>query len=128
MSVFRRSSRRDALLKELSERSDHPTADELYTSLKKDNPSMGIATVYRNLSRLSGKGDILKFSYNGIDRYDGNTDLHYHLFCTECGRIYDLDYPVSQDLEKKVSEATGNEISSHSISFFGICKNCRDIK
>lgn len=128
MAVLRRSSNREAILKELKKRCDHPTADEIYTSLKKKNPSLGIATVYRNLSRLSEKGDILRFSHKGTDRYDGTVENHYHLFCNICGKIYDVDYPVLEKMENEVSQITGAEVLSHSISFFGVCKNCRDIK
>ena len=30
----------------------HPTAEEVYTALKQDNPNLSLGTVYRNLNQL----------------------------------------------------------------------------
>jgi Fur family transcriptional regulator, peroxide stress response regulator len=50
---------RISVLKELG-RKTHPTMDDLYEALKKDNPSMSLATVYKNISTLKEKGVVIE--------------------------------------------------------------------
>ena len=87
----KRSMQREALLDNLRQRKDHPTAEQIYVSLKSKIPKISLATVYRNLSLLEERGDIAKVSVVGnMERYDGNTMEHYHFSCTECGAIIDI--------------------------------------
>lgn len=126
MADIRKSVKRDAVRDELCSRCDHPTAEELYSSLKEDYPQMGIATVYRNLSKMTDDKKAIKISLNGVDHYDGNTSPHYHLVCEKCMKIFDVDVPLLINIEQEAAENSGSEIFSHSITFFGICKNCRE--
>ena len=56
------SRQREALLTELRSRYDHPTAEDLYVSLRKVMPNYSLGTVYRNLADLSAEGIILKIT------------------------------------------------------------------
>ena len=54
-------------------------------------PSIGIATVYRNLNALVQNGDVQKIIAPGnIEHYDADTSDHWHMECMQCGRIVDL--------------------------------------
>lgn len=122
--MLKRSKQREAILKELCSRCDHPTADELYTALRKTMPSISLGTVYRNLALLNNEGLILKLSCGSADHFDGNPKPHYHFSCTHCGRVYDLDMPVHAELEAEASEHTDGLIQTHSLIFYGKCRNC----
>ena len=56
----RYSRQREAVLENLRARYDHPTADMIYTDLKKSFPNLSLGTVYRNLAVLCEAGTILK--------------------------------------------------------------------
>ena len=43
----------------------HSTADEIYDNLKDDYPSLGRATVYRNLNKLAEEGQIRRVCVPG---------------------------------------------------------------
>ena len=43
----------------------HPTADEVYQSMKDEYPSISRATVYRNLNKMSDNGQALKVRVQG---------------------------------------------------------------
>lgn len=49
------SKQRELILNEIISSNVHPTADIIYTNLKKDNPELSLGTVYRNLSQLTKK-------------------------------------------------------------------------
>jgi len=124
-TAIKHSRQRDAILNMLRSRYDHPTAEQLYTELKVDFPRLSLGTVYRNLSLLESMGDIIKIpASDNCDRFDGNTKAHYHFVCECCGRIDDVDMPVSFSLDDEVCKSTGAKVKGHSTTFFGVCKKC----
>lgn len=70
----------------------HPTAEWVYEEARKSIPGIGLATVYRNLNMLASMGEIRKIPCEGgVDRFDGDCSAHYHLKCSKCGKLYDLE-------------------------------------
>lgn len=124
IGISKHSVQRDAIINELCSRHDHPTADEIYISLKDTMPTLSLGTVYRNLSWFHQEGSILKIPTDGADRFDGNTDEHYHLICRECGHVFDLDMPVIDNINSLAEECSAGKIFSHALTFYGICHNC----
>ena len=59
-----------SVLKEL-EKKNHPTIEQLYEALREDNPSMSLATVYKNIATLKEKGVVIEVNVSdGKMRYD----------------------------------------------------------
>lgn len=103
----------------------HPTADEVYSALKKDNPSLSLGTVYRNLNQLSEAGFLQKLHIaDGSDRFDGRTDKHYHMICDCCGRVFDIEPDVLSGAEKAILEAHGYIVTKMTLNINGVCKDC----
>jgi len=122
------SRQREAIKEMLCSRYDHPTAEQLYSDLKPHYPKLSLGTVYRNLALLVNLGDAVKISTNAeSERYDGNVHNHYHMACTKCGCVTDVKLPVNDALESMAAEATDADIKTHSLIFYGICKNCKKI-
>ena len=91
MATLKYSRQREAIKSYLVSRHDHPTADMVYTAIRKIYPNISLGTVYRNLTLLEEQGDIIKISCGeNSDRFDGRTDPHYHIICRECGCVEDL--------------------------------------
>ena len=122
--MTRKSKQRDAVLANLCSRCDHPTAEEIYFSLKSDIPAISLATVYRNLSQLERDGKILRFESAGTARYDGNISSHYHLSCLCCGGIFDIFMSGDSGFLNKAQEHFDGKILSHSVLFKGYCPAC----
>lgn len=124
--LLKHSKQRDAIISMLRSRYDHPTAEQLYTDLKKKYPKISLGTVYRNLALLESMGEIMKISSSGeSDRFDGNANNHYHFECKECKCVFDIDMPVQATLNETAAQAINAEIHDHSLIFYGICKSCR---
>lgn len=124
----RHSAQRDAILSNLRARTDHPTADMIYTDMRKIIPNISMGTVYRNLSDLCGSGAIIKIGAEGRERYDGNTSLHTHFFCERCGEVADIFSPLSLSGLKEAEKETGGKIKTASITFRGFCRRCLEDK
>ena len=123
---FRRSRQRERLLELLQESREHPTADRLYERLKAEFPDLSLGTVYRNLTILTEQGLVKKIDFGStFDRFEANIKPHYHFVCESCNSINDLDLPVDESLNERVTSQTPFPARRHRIEFFGICDECK---
>lgn len=119
------SKQRETILNTLKENVVHPTAEYLYDVLKRENSSISLATLYRNLNQLAENGIIKKIDgLESSSHYDHNTHEHYHFICDKCKKVYDISADVAPDLVKKAQDETGFTINGSDIVFHGICKDC----
>jgi Fur family peroxide stress response transcriptional regulator len=122
---LKRSRQREAILAYLKSTKEHPTADMIYEAVRKEIPNISLGTVYRNLNLLEECGDIYKFSCDGkSDRFDWRTEAHYHVMCTNCGAVMDLDIDPLSHINVLAESAFDGEIHDHSIYFRGLCEQC----
>ncbi len=116
---------REVILDELRSVRTHPTADELYTQVRRRLPRISLATVYRNLEWLADQGVVQKIEVGGRQkRFDGNPEQHYHIRCIKCGRVNDIAVMPLQGLEAAVTDRCGYTIIDHRLEFRGICPSC----
>ena len=127
---------RRVILDLLSHTSKHMSAKEVYNSLQRLYPGIGLTTVYRTLDLLVRMGLLHKFSFGtGESRYEFKTESddshHHHLICTHCGKILDYTDFVEEELElvKKTEIALASkhnfDITGHNIEFYGLCARCK---
>lgn len=105
----------------------HPTADWVYEQARKQLPDISLGTVYRNLNFLRDMGEIMELNYgSSFSRFDGNPVNHYHFACKECGKVFDINISLANEMEKDVENETGFQVESHRIEFYGSCNECRN--
>ncbi len=123
----RNTVQREIIEGELRRLANHPTADEVYEAVRAGHPSIGKATVYRTLGRLSEEGEIGRVRINnGADRFDHRAFSHYHVRCTCCGRVDDVMIPLlGDDVNEAAARASGYVISGHTLQFDGVCPACQ---
>ena len=99
----------------------HLTAEQVFEQLRETFPTVVLATVYNNLSRLWEEDRIRKISVEGMpDRYD-RIVRHDHLVCRKCGRLLDVDLgDLTEQLEKKA----GIPILSYDLKLVFLCQAC----
>jgi Fur family peroxide stress response transcriptional regulator len=119
----KRSKQRDAVISQLSNRGDHPTAETLYNELKESMPNLSLATVYRNLRQLESWGEISSIASDGATRFDHDPRPHSHFFCTECGGVTDLD-DDNESIVRLGQERFPGKIMGCYSNYYGICQNC----
>ena len=117
---------RDAILALLRRNLTHPTVDWIHQELRKREPRVSLATVYRTLRVLVAEGVLCELPFGaGQSRFGLVKDQnHYHFICDSCGHIHDLPGPRRAGLDTAVAEATGHRVIRHTTEFFGTCKNC----
>ncbi len=120
------SKQRELLISQLRRHKVHPTADELYVMVRAENPTISLATVYRNLNQLVESGSVMRISVPGhADRFDDKNDGHQHMLCLHCGSITDIPASALPDVCGTTAENTGLDISACSMIFYGTCKGCQ---
>jgi Fur family ferric uptake transcriptional regulator len=113
-------------MEELAKVKTHPTASDLYDMVRKRLPRIGLGTVYRNLELMADNGMILKLEVGGTQkRFDATAKPHYHIRCSCCGKVEDMDVAVTDDLVKAAAKSSLYQILGHSVEFTGVCQDCQ---
>jgi Fur family ferric uptake transcriptional regulator len=127
------TNQRIAILEVLNNRpGKHLTAEEIYDYVRKGYPDIGLATVYRTIQLLSDLSLIDKLNLGdgyvryeiGAKNHEESCHHHHHLICLECGKIYAFQDDLLENLESRIKETLGFEVSDHEVKLYGYCKKC----
>lgn len=117
------TAQRKLIHKIIIESDEHPTAERIYELAKREMPSIGLATIYRNLRLMLEAGEIRHIAvYGKADRYDKTLTPHDHCFCANCGKVIDCDITGMMDFLK---EQTGLTPLSYSLNVLYVCDECK---
>jgi Fur family peroxide stress response transcriptional regulator len=114
---------RIAILEAIVKLNNHPTADNIIAYIRKNNPNIATATVYKVLEALVENGLIRKVkTERDIMRYDAFLEKHHHLYSSDSDRIEDyldeeLNKILSHHFEKK--EIPGFKIEDIKLQIIG---------
>lgn len=105
----------------------HMTAEEVYQKVRETMPSISMATVYRNLNKMAGSGEIVRLLFpDGKYRFDKGTGVHGHCYCLSCGSAFDIEpAPSIAALRGMLSFDPSFEAGSCEITIKGLCAKCR---
>ncbi len=100
----------------------HPTAEQIYTGLRKEIPTLSKTTVYSTLNTLVDAGlvRVINIENNEI-RYDIRAENHGHFKCESCGIIYDFDADIDSLSSGSLNQF---EIRDKNVYFKGTCPMC----
>ena len=111
---------REALLKILTEASDHPDAAELHRRARNVDDSLSLATVYRTLSVLEREGVVLRLALeNGGARYEvADAPHHDHIVDVETGSITEFRSEKIEQLQREIAAEMGYDIVHHRLELY----------
>lgn len=115
------------ILASLYEGRAHVTAQEVFESVHTKDPSIGFATVYRFLRKLTESRVATEVRMGGQPaRYELAQASHHHdhLSCVQCGKICEFENPMIESLQKQVAEELGFILTSHVLELYGLCSHC----
>lgn len=128
---YKLTYQREAILNTILEnREEHLSCDEIYNIVSKDNPEIGIATVYRTLQLFEKLDIVYKLNFDdGFSRYELNQGTgdhhHHHLICLKCGKVMEVKLDLLDSLEKKIENDENFAIVDHNVQFYGYCSDCK---
>lgn len=125
---FRLTRPRRLVVEKLLGAKDHMSADQISDDLRREGAGVSKATVYRTLGLLKDSGlfDEHDFGIGGrvYEPMMGRAH-HDHLFCIQCGRIFEFVDPEIEHLQDLVTRRYRFEAVYHSHKIFGYCETCR---
>ncbi|MEF9475587.1 MAG: transcriptional repressor [Candidatus Mariimomonas ferrooxydans] len=125
---LKHSDQRRGILMTFLKTERHVTADELYRLVRKKNPAIGFATIYRTLKLLCecGLSRELKLENDSV-RYEHlyGHEHHDHLVCVKCGNFIEVMNLEIEKLQKKLAKKEGFILQGHKLLLYGICRECK---
>lgn len=119
---IRPSMQRLEILNFISSNKSHPTADEIYSFVHRNNPTLSRTTVFNNVKLLSEKGLVNDINISSDStRYDSTLSVpHAHFICRECKKIFDIPFDMSV-------LTIPDEFSCDNVNIYfkGICPECK---
>lgn len=101
---------------------NHPTAHQIYSSLKKSIPTLSKSTVYSTLKTFIHANLIREITIEENEiRYDFNMQDHGHFRCDRCEEIYDFEIEPDGVLADGLS---GFLVNDKNVFYKGVCKDC----
>lgn len=110
----------------------HPDANWVYKKVCKKIPNISLGTIYRNINMLCNESKIKDISIEpGITRYEGNLSNHYHIICTKCSSIIDIENENASEINKLLEEKLLKDLQYSDLTcdivFKGICDKCKEL-
>lgn len=118
------SEKRQAILEILHETTEHPSAEQIYNTLKPRFPRLSLGTVYRNLQGFKREGNARSLAVvDGQERFDGDTSEHAHFICDQCGVVVDLDIQLPDDIGSFIKK-DNYQVTIRQLFLRGRCPKC----
>ena len=123
---FKKTPARLAISKFLAGSNTPVDVEQIIQHLRSQKLETNKVTVYRILDFLLKNQVIDRVEFGeGKYRYELKKNHHHHLICTNCGRVQDVEANVVEKLEKEIQKNKNFKVQSHSLEFFGLCKDCQ---
>ncbi|HEX7197199.1 MAG TPA: Fur family transcriptional regulator [Candidatus Limnocylindria bacterium] len=102
------------------------TAQELYERLRRSEPRIGRATVFRTLEALVTAGVARRLEQDGhVYGYVAcRPEHHHHLACDRCGRVEEIGESYIRPVAERVASDLGFTIDDARLDFYGRCARC----
>ncbi len=121
------TEQRAAVYRFLNHTDKHPSADDVFTSVRDVIPDISLATVYKSLETLVSCGLASKLTYgDGSARYDGRTDPHPHARCLSCGKVRDLPGHLTAESVTGIGDIPGFSVEGYRVEVVGVCEACQN--
>lgn len=126
MSGYTLTSQRRAVIEALKASKGHPSAEDVYLQVKKNNPKVALGTVYQALSVLEKIGVVgSKHWADSPTRYDLNVEPHLDIRCRNCGRVSEVQNVGLGHLESDIRQNTPYEVTKTMLVIEGVYPECR---
>lgn len=126
------TQQRDAIVDQFLKSSGHISIDDLLARVKRKNPNVGYATVYRTMKLLTECGIAAARQFgDGQTRFEVMIDEHHHdhLICLQCGLILEFEnHTIEQLQDEMASQLGGFKLVRHKLELYGLCPKASGVK
>jgi Fur family ferric uptake transcriptional regulator len=124
---LKHTKQRDLILEAFLQAKRHATSDEIYQTVRAENPNIGYTTVYRTMKLLCDAGLAEEHHFDdGVTRYEIEQEHHDHLVCLRCGKIIEFESDVIEQAQIEIAAAHDFQVHRHRHELYGHCKSCTE--
>ncbi|PIN80506.1 hypothetical protein COV13_03430 [Candidatus Woesearchaeota archaeon CG10_big_fil_rev_8_21_14_0_10_32_9] len=118
----RNTKQKELIKNELDSINTFFSAEELHSRVKKKDETIGIATIYRYINELKGKGEVFSYVCDRRNIYSKGQKSHCHFMCEKTGKIIHFEINNLDFLKNKIP----GSIKSFQLEVKGICRECQE--
>ncbi len=128
------TKQRDVIVETFFRLDKHISADELLEQVRKEQPRIGYATVYRTLKLLVEQDFAVPKNFgDGSTRYDPIHDQdphHDHLICVDCRKIIEFNDEFIATRMEELATELGYKLRRKKLEIYAECKieNCPNLE
>jgi len=119
---------RELILETFLNHEGHRSVEDIYRTVRQEDPRVGYTTVYRTMKLLTecGLARALDLA-DGITRYEHlfNHEHHDHMICMECGTSIEFLNAEIESVQDAASEQLGFKVLDHKLQIYGVCRQCQ---
>ena len=119
---MRMTDQRRVIARVLSESSDHPDVEEVYTRSTAVDSRISIATVYRTVRLFEEAGILERHDFrDGRSRYELITEDHHdHLIDLDSGEVVEFQNEDVEKLQIEIAKKLGYRLVDHRMELYGV--------
>lgn len=128
MATQRLTKQRKAITEALTSQENFRSAQEIHALLTLSGDTIGLSTVYRNLTEMFEARDVdMIIGTDGESQYRlCSNGHHHHLTCTKCGLAIEITGEALEVWAKQIGIDNGFTEIAHTLEITGVCKKCRN--
>jgi Fur family ferric uptake transcriptional regulator len=128
MATQRLTKQRKAITETLTSQENFRSAQEIHALLNFNGETIGLSTVYRNLTEMFEARDVdMIIGSDGESQYRlCSNNHHHHLTCTKCGLAIEITGEALEVWAKQVGIDNGFTEIAHTLEITGICRACKN--
>jgi Fe2+ or Zn2+ uptake regulation protein len=122
---YRLTPQRRVVLEAIQGTQSHPTAQDVFMSVKSVMPTISLATVYNCLETLVEVHLIRQVNMEREStRYCANMHEHAHFFCNQCGTVVDAPLVSQASFEEAWMLPETTMLTAADVVLRGLCADC----
>lgn len=121
---IRLTPQRLAICELIFDNDQHPSAEDIFNTVKETFPTISLATVYKTFNLLKNENLVTEIPFGTFSRFDPKQDIHVNVICPECHSISDLESVSVLKFYETLSTELGGGIVDQQFNIFKKCSKC----
>jgi len=127
---LRYTPQRELILNIVLKSEEHLDAEAITNIVKKQDSSVGIATVYRTLRMMTSAKFLVERFFDGtkaqFEFIDSAGEHHDHIICSKCKKVVEFFNQDLENLQTKIASELNFKLQDHRMELFGVCQTCQN--
>ena len=103
----------------------HYSPEQIYAAVRRQTPSISLATIYNNLRLFVEHGLLREVSpHPSTLLVEGNLEPHHHLVCMRCKSVQDIEGEFIDFKRLCRQLPDGFDLTQPLVEVFGLCRRC----